>query len=433
MNKKTICDIDVKGKRVLVRCDFNVPQDENGNITDENRIIGALPTIKYLIDNGAKVVLCSHLGRPHSVLSAEVKLSKKDKKKIEALPAEEQAAASQAVIDKAKKTEPTKLSLAPVAKRLNELLGNKVTFASDVIGPDAQKKVAALKAGECVLLENLRFHWEEEKNDEGFCKKLAEYCDVYVNDAFGTAHRAHASTEGVSHFVKESVAGYLIEKEINVMGGALGDPKRPFVAILGGAKVSDKIGVITNLLDKVDSLIIGGAMAYTFAKAQGGKTGDSKVEADKVDLAKEIIEKAKAKKVKMYFPVDNVCADDFAPDANSKVCKAGEIPDGLQGLDIGPETCKLFTDVIKSAKTVVWNGPMGVFEFEKFAVGTKAVAKALGELKGATTIIGGGDSAAAVEQLGFADKMTHISTGGGASLEFLEGKVLPGIACLNDK
>lgn len=433
MNKKTICDIDVKGKRVLVRCDFNVPQDENGNITDENRIIGALPTIKYLIDNGAKVVLCSHLGRPHSVLSAEVKLSKKDKKKIEALPAEEQAAASQAVIDKAKKTEPTKLSLAPVAKRLNELLGNKVTFASDVIGPDAQKKVAALKAGECVLLENLRFHWEEEKNDEGFCKKLAEYCDVYVNVAFGTAHRAHASTEGVSHFVKESVAGYLIEKEINVMGGALGDPKRPFVAILGGAKVSDKIGVITNLLDKVDSLIIGGAMAYTFAKAQGGKTGDSKVEADKVDLAKEIIEKAKAKKVKMYFPVDNVCADDFAPDANSKVCKAGEIPDGLQGLDIGPETCKLFTDVIKSAKTVVWNGPMGVFEFEKFAVGTKAVAKALGELKGATTIIGGGDSAAAVEQLGFADKMTHISTGGGASLEFLEGKVLPGIACLNDK
>ncbi len=433
MNKKTICDIDVKGKRVLVRCDFNVPQDENGNITDENRIIGALPTIKYLIDNGAKVVLCSHLGRPHSVLSAEVKLSKKDKKKIEALPAEEQAAASQAVIDKAKKTEPTKLSLAPDAKRLNELLGNKVTFASDVIGPDAQKKVAALKAGECVLLENLRFHWEEEKNDEGFCKKLAEYCDVYVNDAFGTAHRAHASTEGVSHFVKESVAGYLIEKEINVMGGALGDPKRPFVAILGGAKVSDKIGVITNLLDKVDSLIIGGAMAYTFAKAQGGKTGDSKVEADKVDLAKEIIEKAKAKKVKMYFPVDNVCADDFAPDANSKVCKAGEIPDGLQGLDIGPETCKLFTDVIKSAKTVVWNGPMGVFEFEKFAVGTKAVAKALGELKGATTIIGGGDSAAAVEQLGFADKMTHISTGGGASLEFLEGKVLPGIACLNDK
>ncbi len=433
MNKKTICDIDVKGKRVLVRCDFNVPQDENGNITDENRIIGALPTIKYLIDNGAKVVLCSHLGRPHSVLSAEVKLSKKDKKKIEALPAEEQAAASQAVIDKAKKTEPTKLSLAPVAKRLNELLGNKVTFASDVIGPDAQKKVAALKAGECVLLENLRFHWEEEKNDEGFCKKLAEYCDVYVNDAFGTAHRAHASTEGVSHFVKESVAGYLIEKEINVMGGALGDPKRPFVAILGGAKVSDKIGVITNLLDKVDSLIIGGAMAYTFAKAQGGKTGDSKVEADKVDLAKEIIEKAKAKKVKMYFPVDNVCADDFAPDANSKVCKAGEIPDGLQGLDIGPETCKLFTDVIKYAKTVVWNGPMGVFEFEKFAVGTKAVAKALGELKGATTIIGGGDSAAAVEQLGFADKMTHISTGGGASLEFLEGKVLPGIACLNDK
>lgn len=396
MNKMTIADIDVKGKRCLVRCDFNVPQDENGKITDENRIIGALPTVKYLLEHGAKVILCSHLGRPKNGPEA-------------------------------------KFSLKPVADRLNELLGGKVTMAADTIGDDAKAKVAACKDGEAVMLENVRFDKREEKNDPEFAKALASFADVFVNDAFGTAHRAHASTEGVSHYVDTSVCGFLIQKEIEIMGGALTEPKRPFVAILGGAKVSDKIGVITNLLDKVDALIIGGAMAYTFSKAQGGSIGDSKVELDKVELAKEIIEKAKQKNVKICFPVDNVCAEEFAADAKSQVCKAGEIPDGLQGLDIGPETCKLFADVIKTAKTIVWNGPMGVFEFEKFAVGTKAVAKALAETEGAITIIGGGDSAAAVEQLGFADKMTHISTGGGASLEYLEGKILPGIDCLNNK
>ena len=396
MNKKTIRDVNVEGKRVFVRCDFNVPLDENGKITDENRIQGALPTIKYLLDHGAKVVLASHLGRPKNGPEA-------------------------------------KFSLKPVAERLNQLLGGKVTMANDVIGEDAQKKVTALKNGEAVLLENVRFHKEEEKNDPEFAKKLASFADIFVNDAFGTAHRAHASTEGISHFVKTSVAGFLIEKELKVMGGALADPKRPFVAILGGAKVSDKIGVINNLLEKVDKLLIGGAMAYTFIVAKGGKVGMSKLEADKVDLAKELLEKAKAKGVELYLPVDTVIAQEFKADAESKVCETMAIPDGWEGLDIGPKTAELFAGVIKTAKTVIWNGPMGVFEFPKFAVGTKAVAQALADNPEAITIIGGGDSAAAIEQLGYADKVTHISTGGGASLEFLEGKVLPGIACLNDK
>ena len=396
MNKKTIKDVNVEGKRVFVRCDFNVPLDAEGNITDDNRIRAALPTIKYLLDHGAKVVLASHLGRP-------------------------------------KNGPEEKYSLKPVAKRLNELLGGKVTMASDVIGEDAQAKVAALKNGEAVLLENVRFHKEEEKNDSEFAKKLAAFADIYVNDAFGTAHRAHASTEGISHFVKTSVAGFLIEKELEIMGGALNNPKRPFVAILSGAKVSDKIGVINNLLEKVDKLLIGGAMAYTFIVAKGGKVGKSMLEADKVDLAKELLEKAAAKGVELYLPVDTVIAKEFKADAESKVCPTMEIPDEWEGLDIGPKTAEIFADVIKSAKTVIWNGPMGVFEFPKFAVGTKAVAQALADNPEATTIIGGGDSAAAIEQLGYADKVTHISTGGGASLEYLEGKVLPGIACLNDK
>lgn len=396
MNKKTIKDVNVEGKRVFVRCDFNVPLDAEGNITDDNRIRAALPTIKYLLDHGAKVVLASHLGRP-------------------------------------KNGPEEKYSLKPVAKRLNELLSGKVTMANDVIGEDAQAKVAALKNGEAVLLENVRFHKEEEKNDPEFAKKLAAFADIYVNDAFGTAHRAHASTEGISHFVKTSVAGFLIEKELEIMGGALNNPKRPFVAILGGAKVSDKIGVINNLLEKVDKLLIGGAMAYTFIVAKGGKVGKSMLETDKVDLAKELLEKAAAKGVELYLPVDTVIAKEFKADAESKVCPTMEIPDEWEGLDIGPKTAEIFADVIKSAKTVIWNGPMGVFEFPKFAVGTKAVAQALADNPEATTIIGGGDSAAAIEQLGYADKVTHISTGGGASLEYLEGKVLPGIACLNDK
>ncbi len=396
MNKKTVRDVDVKGKKVFVRCDFNVPQDANGNITDDNRIKGALPTIQYLLEHGAKVVLSSHLGRPKNGFEA-------------------------------------KFSLRPVCDRLNELLGNKVVLAADVVGEDAKAKVAALKEGHAVLLENVRFHKEEEKNDPAFAKALAEFADVYVNDAFGTAHRAHASTAGVADYCKVNVAGFLIEKEIEIMGGALTSPKRPFVAILGGAKVSDKIGVITNLLDKVDCLLIGGAMAYTFSAAKGGKTGESRVEKDKIELAAELMKKAEEKGVKMYLPLDNVITQEFKADAASKVCAAGEIPDGWEGLDIGPKTAALYADVIKDAKTVVWNGPMGVFEFEKFAVGTKEVAKALAANKDAVTIIGGGDSAAAVEQLGFADKVTHISTGGGASLEYLEGKVLPGIACLNNK
>ena len=397
MNKKTVKDIDVKGKKCLVRVDFNVPL-KDGVITDDNRIKGALPTIKYLMEQGAKVILCSHLGRPKGEFNM-------------------------------------KYSLKPVADELAKKLKKPVVFATDVIGESAKKAVENCKDGEVVLLENLRFHKEEEGNDKEFCRKLAEFGDIFVNDAFGTAHRAHASTAGVVQygFIKEAVSGFLIDKEISVMATALENPKRPFVAILGGAKVSDKIGVINNLIDKVDALIVGGAMAYTFAKAQGAKIGDSLCENDKLELANELIAKAKEKGIKFLLPVDNVAADKFDNDANTKVCPADNIPDGWQGLDIGPKTIEIFSETIKSAKTIIWNGPMGVFEMEKFAVGTRAVADAMSKARCATTIVGGGDSAAAVAQLGYEKKMTHISTGGGASLEFLEGKVLPGIDCLNNK
>ncbi len=439
MNKMTVKDIkDWQGKRVLVRCDFNVPM-KDGVITDENRIIGALPTIKYLMEHGAKVILCSHMGKPHSILSDEVKLTKKDQKKIDALPEGEREAAKQAIIEKAKKEEPKKLTLAPVAKRLNELLGGKVTFASDVVGPDAQAKVAACKEGECVLLENLRFHWEEEKKDLEFCKKLASYCDIYVNDAFGTAHRSHASTAAIVEYglVKTAVCGFLIEKELTVMADSLEHPNHPFVAILGGAKVADKLGVINNLLEKCDTLIIGGGMAYTFLKAKGGSVGTSLVDDEKIDYCKEMMQKAKDKGKELLLPIDTVITKDF-PDPidapiETNVVPSMEIPADMMGLDIGPKTRALYADKIKSAKTVIWNGPMGVFENPILAAGTIAVAQALADAQGATTIVGGGDSAAACAQLGFADKVTHISTGGGASLELFEGKVLPGIACLNEK
>ena len=439
MNKMTVKDIkDWKGKRVLVRCDFNVPM-KYGVITDENRIIGALPTIKYLMEHGAKVILCSHMGKPHSILSDEVKLTKKDQKKIDALPEAEREAAKQAVIEKAKKEDPKKLTLEPVAKRLNELLGDKVTFAHDVVGPDAQAKVAACKEGECVLLENLRFHWEEEKKDLEFCKKLASYCDIYVNDAFGTAHRSHASTAAIVEYglVKTAVCGFLIEKELTVMADSLEHPNHPFVAILGGAKVADKLGVINNLLEKCDTLIIGGGMAYTFLKAEGGSVGTSLVDDEKIDYCKEMMQKAKDMGKELLLPIDTVITKDF-PDPidapiETSVVASKEIPADMMGLDIGPKTRELFANKIKSAKTVIWNGPMGVFENPILAAGTIAVAQALADAQGATTIVGGGDSAAACAQLGFADKVTHISTGGGASLELFEGKVLPGIACLNDK
>jgi 3-phosphoglycerate kinase len=392
--KKTIEDINYSGERVLVRVDFNVPI-KDGVIGDETRIKAALPTIKYLIDNNAKVILVSHLGRPKGEFNP-------------------------------------KYSLAPVAKRLGELLGQDVTIAKDVIGDSAKEEVAKLQDGQVLLLENVRFHAEEEKNEPSFAKALADLADTYVNDAFGTAHRAHASTEGVTHYLP-AVAGYLIGKELSVMGAALENPARPFVAILGGAKVSDKIGVINNLIDKVDTLLIGGGMAYTFSVAQGGKIGKSLLEADKIELAKQLLSKAKDKGVELLLPVDNVCAKEFSNDAEQAIIPSGEIPDDYQGLDIGPKTSELFASRIKDAATIIWNGPMGVFEFENFANGTKAVAKAMGENKGAITIIGGGDSAAAVEQLGYAEQMTHISTGGGASLEFLEGIELPGVAALNDK
>ena len=430
--KKTIEDVNVQGKKVLVRVDFNVPMDkETGTkITDENRILGALPTIKYLVDHKAAVILCSHMGKPHNVFNDTLKLNKKEKAKIEALPAEEQAAATEAALEKAKK-DVKKLSLAPVAARLAELLGQEVIMAKDVIGPDAQAKAAALQPGQVMLLENLRFHAEEEKNDPAVAKALADYADLYVNDAFGTAHRAHASTAGVADYLP-AVSGYLIEKELKFMGGALENPQRPFVAILGGAKVSSKIGVIENLIDKVDALIIGGGMAYTFAKAMGGEVGDSLLEEDKLDLARDTMKKAEEKGVKFLLPIDTVIADDFSNDANTQVVPIGKIPAGWQGMDIGPETEKLFAETIKNAKTVVWNGPMGVFEFPNFAKGTIAVAQALADAD-CISIVGGGDSAAAVTQLGFADKISHISTGGGASMEFLEGKTLPGVAALNDK
>jgi 3-phosphoglycerate kinase len=432
MDKKTVKDIDVKGKRCLVRVDFNVPM-KDGKITDENRINGALPTIKYLMEHGAKVILCSHMGKPHNIFSEGFGLTKKEKKLVESLPENEREAKTKELLEKALKTDKEKFTLRPVADRLNQLLSNKVTFAEDLVGEDAKKKVAALKDGECVLLENTRFEKGEEKNDEVLCKKLSEFCDIYANDAFGTAHRAHATTAGIVQygFVKDAVSGFLIEKELEFLGSAINNPKRPLVAILGGAKVSDKIKVIENLIDKCDTIIIGGGMAYTFLKSLGKEVGDSLLESDRIELAKSLLEKAKAKGVKLLLPVDNIIADAFDNNANTKVAE-GNIPEGWQGLDIGPKTIKLFSDEISKAKTVVWNGPMGVFEMSTFAKGTEAIAEALSKTK-ATTIIGGGDSAAAVAILGYADKMSHISTGGGASLEFLEGKELPGIACLNNK
>lgn len=438
MNKMSIKDVDVAGKRCLVRVDFNVPM-KNGVITDENRINGALPTIKYLMDKGAKVILCSHLGKPHNIFTPGFKLNKKEKKALEQLPAEEQAAAKQQMIDKALKEDRVKFSLKPVADRLNQLLDGKVEFASDIVGPDACAKVAALKEGHCVLLENTRFDAGEEGRDEEFCKKLASFADIYVNDAFGTAHRSHASTAAIVEygFVKTAVCGFLIEKELSVMANALEHPVHPFVAILGGAKVADKLNVITNLLEKCDTLIIGGGMAYTFLKAQGYEIGKSLLDEEKIDYCKQMMAKAKAEGKQLLLPVDCVIIKDFpnpidAP-VETKVVDIDSIPADYEGADIGPKTSKLFGNVIKKAKTVIWNGPMGVFENPILAKGTNDVAKAMAEAKDCTTIIGGGDSAAAVTQLGYADKMTHVSTGGGASLELFEGKTLPGIACLNDK
>lgn len=396
LNKKSVDDISVNGKKVLVRCDFNVPLID-GKITDENRLVAALPTIKKLVGDGGKVILCSHLGKP----------------KGEAVP---------------------ELSLAPVAVRLSELLGQEVKFAADanVVGENAKAAVASMNNGDVILLENTRYRAEETKNGEAFSKELASLCDVFVNDAFGTAHRAHCSNVGVTQFVDTAAVGYLMQKEIDFLGNAVNNPSRPFVAILGGAKVSSKISVIENLLDKVDTLIIGGGMSYTFSKAQGGSVGISLLEEDYCDYALNMLKKAKEKGVNLLLPVDTVIADDFSNDANSKVVKAGEIPDKWEGLDIGPETQEIFCEAVKDAKTVVWNGPMGCFEMPNFAHGTEAVAKALADTD-AVTIIGGGDSAAAVNQLGYGDKMTHISTGGGASLEFLEGKELPGVAAANNR
>ena len=428
-NKRSVEDIDVAGKRVLVRCDFNVPL-KDGVITSDKRIVEALPTIKYLLEKGCKVVLCSHMGKPHSIFTEGFGLTKKEKQKVEALPVEEQAAAKAELLKKAL-DDKKKFTLRPVADRLNELLGDKVTFAEDIVGEDAKAKVAALKAGEAVLIENVRFDARETKNGADFAKELADFADVYVNDAFGSAHRAHASTAGVAAYLP-AVCGYLIQKEIGVMGKALADPARPFVAILGGAKVSDKIGVINNLLDKVDTLIIGGGMAYTFFRAAGNSVGTSLCEEDKLDLANEMVAKAAAKGVNFMIPVDNVVATEYDENAEHKIVNSDSIPDGWMGLDIGPKTRELFANAIKGAGTVVWNGPMGVSEWANFAAGTEAVAAAVAD-SGAISIIGGGDSAAAVEKLGFASRMTHISTGGGASLEFLEGKDLPGISCLLDK
>ena len=395
MNKKTVRDIDLKGKKVLVRCDFNVPLDENFNITDNRRIVGALPTIKYLLDNDCKIILCSHLGRPKGQVKKE-------------------------------------FSLAPVAKELSRLLGKEVKLADDIIGESAKTLTANMKNGDIVLLENVRFDAREEANDPEFAKELASLAEVYVNDAFGTAHRAHSSTAGVASYLP-AVSGFLMEKEINFLGTALENPERPFVAILGGKKVSDKIGVIDSLLEKVDTLMIGGGMAYTFFKSMGYNVGDSICELDKLDLAKELMEKAKAKGVKLMLPVDTKVGKEFKEDTESKVVPYTQIPDGWEGFDIGTETIKMYEEELKKAKTVIWNGPVGLFEFDQFAVGTNSLAKCLGSLEGVTTIIGGGDSAAAIEKLGIGDKFTHISTGGGASLEFLEGKKLPGVECLLDK
>ncbi len=419
-NKKTVADVDVSGKKVLLRCDFNVPQDKKtGAITSDKRIVAALPTIQYLLEHGAAVIACSHLGKPEPVFDKWVKKQLEKGKD----PAE--------LTQEAWKKSLRKLTLAPVAQRLSQLLGREVLFAHDVVGEDAAAKAAALQPGQILLLENTRFEKGETKNDPEFAKKLASFADIYVSDAFGAVHRAHASTAGVAAYLP-AVSGFLIEKELRVMGGALENPKRPLVAILGGSKVSSKIGVINNLLEIADTIIIGGGMAYTFSAAQGGKIGKSLLESEWMDYANEMVKKAADKGVKLLLPVDTVIADRFAPDADTAVVKAGQIPDGWEGLDIGPETVKLYCAAVADAGTVIWNGPMGVFEFDKFAVGTRAVAEALSKTD-AITIVGGGDSAAAVEQLGYADKMTHISTGGGASLEFLEGKELPGVACLLDK
>ena len=393
MNKKTVRDIDVRGKKVIVRCDFNVPQDENGNITDNRRIVGALDTINYLLDNNAKIILCSHLGRPKGEVKPE-------------------------------------FSLAPVAKELSRLLGKEVKLAEDIVGPSAKKLTSEMQEGEIVLLENVRFDKREEQNDPEFAKELASFAEVYVNDAFGTAHRAHATTAGIAEYLP-AVSGFLIEKELKFLGEALENPKRPFVAIMGGKKVSDKIEVIEKLLEKVDTLMIVGAMAYTFFKAQGRSVGTSLCEDDKLELANSLIEKAKEKGIKFMIPVDTRVAKEIAKGTENKVVKSTEIPDDWMGLDIGPETVELYSKELENAETVLWNGPAGLFELDEFAIGTNAIAKKLSELS-AVTIIGGGDSAAAVEKAGLSDKMTHISTGGGASLEFLEGKVLPGIDCLND-
>ncbi len=395
MNKVTVRDIELKGKKVLMRCDFNVPLDENLNITDKTRIIAALPTIQYVLDQGAKLILCSHLGRPKGEVKKE-------------------------------------FSLAPVAKELSVQLGREVKLADDIIGDSAKALTADMNEGDVVLLENVRYDAREEANDEEFSKELASLAEVYVNDAFGTAHRAHASTEGVSKFLP-SACGFLIEKELEQLGDSLNNPVRPFVAILGGKKVSDKIGVINSLLDKVDTLIIGGAMAYTFFRAQGYSTGKSLVEEDKIDLAKELLAKAEAKGVKLLLPVDTKCGKEFSEDTETLIVKSNEIPDDWEGFDIGPESIELYKSVLAEAKTVLWNGPVGVFELKPFAVGTNAIAEYLAELTDCKTIIGGGDSAAAVTKAGLADKMTHISTGGGASLEFIEGKVLPGIECIPNK
>ena len=394
MNKKTVKDIDLKGKKVFVRCDFNVPMDENQNITDNTRIVAALPTIKYLLEQNCKIILASHLGRPKGEVKPE-------------------------------------FSLKPVAKELSKLLGKEVIMANDVIGEDATTKAANLKEGEIMLLENVRFHREETDNDPEFAKKLASMAEVFVNDAFGTAHRAHASTTGIADYIP-GVAGFLIEKELKFLGNAINNPERPFVAILGGAKVSDKIGVIDSLLDKVDTLMIGGGMAYTFFKAQGYNVGNSLCEVEKTGLALEAMEKAKSKGVKLLLPIDTKVGKEFKPDTESKTVAWTEIPDEWEGFDIGEKTIEMFKNELQSAKTVIWNGPLGLFEFDQFAIGTNEIGKTLAELD-ATTIIGGGDSAAAVTKAGLADKMTHISTGGGASLEFLEGKKLPGIECLQDK
>ena len=428
-NKKTIDDIDVSGKKVLVRCDFNVPL-KDGVITSDKRIVEAIPTIRALLDRGAMVILCSHMGKPHAVLTEGFGLNKKEKAKVAELPEAEQAAKKAELLEKAK-GDAKKFTLAPVAVRLNELLDGAVTFASDIIGADAKAKIAALTPGKAVLIENVRFDAREEKNDPEFAKELASLAEIYVNDAFGSAHRAHASTAGVADYLP-AVSGYLINKEITIMGQALENPTRPFVAILGGAKVSDKIGVIENLIEKVDTLIIGGGMAYTFFKALGNEVGTSICEFDKVDLARDIMKKARERGVNFLLPVDNVIGKTYEENTTYMTIYSDSIPDGWMGLDIGHKTQELYAKSIEGAGTVVWNGPMGVSEWENFANGTISVAKAIAET-GAVSIIGGGDSAAAIEKLGFADRMTHISTGGGASLEFLEGKVLPGIACLLDK